>query len=111
VANSPLDQNLFFDTELSLAGASLTGTPVLVGTLANEPVILMIKNQTNQIVFIADNPGTTKGTTMAADEEIIFDCRANAANAVNMGFPIGTSFFATGPAGTGNIKISSIYAS
>ncbi len=75
MANNPLNQNLFFDTELSLAAASLTGSAVLVGTLTNEPVIIMFKNQTNQSVFLADNNGTTRGTTMASNEEIIIRWR------------------------------------
>ena len=109
--NVPTSQNFSFDTELSLAGSSMTGSAVLIGTLSNNPVMIMFKNQTNQIVFLADNPGATKGTTMAIGEEIIMDCRANRGLAPNGTFPINTSFFATGPVGTGNFKISVIYAS
>lgn len=53
---------------------------------------------------------TATGTTMAIGEEIIFDCRAAQGKASNMGFPIGTSFYATASGGTGNIKISLIYS-
>ena len=108
MANQPLDQKLAFDTELSLA-LPQSGT-TLIGTLTNEPVILMFKNQTTVTVFVSDNPGSTKGTTMLSGEEIIFDCRGNNGTARNMGFQMGTSFYATATAGTGNVKISSLYA-
>src|SRR5580700_6319923 len=108
MANLPLDQKLKFDTELSLTLPQSATT--LIGTLTNEPVILMFKNQTTVTVFVSDNPGSTAGTTMLAGEEIIFDCRANNGTARNMGFPIGTSFYATATSGTGNVKISVIYA-
>ena len=109
MTNMPFDQKLGFDTELSLA-APFTGLAQLIGTLTNEPVVLMFKNQSSVSVFVADNSGSSKGTTMVAGEEIILDCRANSGKATNMGFPIGTSFFATGTAGTGAVKISVINA-
>ncbi len=108
--NVPTSQNFGFDVELSLNAASLTGSAVLIGTLSNNPVMIMFKNQTNQIVFLADNSGSTNGTTMAVGEEIILDCRANRGLAPNGSFPANTSFFATGPTGTGVFKISVIYA-
>lgn len=110
MANLPYNQAFGFDTELSLAASSLTGSPVLVGTLINEPVMLLFKNQTNQTVLISDQNSATIGTTMVAGESIIFDCRANKGNAPNGGFPINTSFYATGSSGTGAVKISIIYA-
>lgn len=181
MANQPLDQKLAFDTELSLT-LPQSGT-TLIGTLVNEPVMLMFKNQTTVSVFVSDTPGISvtitdvsqdtqaevtadnsfipgqtvyitgvvgmtelngntytiisatsttftinvdstgftpydsdglaqyiTGTTMVSGEEIIFDCRANHGTARNMGFQMGTSFFATATGGTGNIKISSLYA-
>jgi hypothetical protein len=110
MVNLSYDQRLKFDTELSLAGSSLTGSAVLIGTLINEPVVILVKNQTNQTVFFADNPGTTNGTHMAAGEEFVIDCRANAGTSINMGFPQGTSFYATGSTGTGNFYVGSLYA-
>lgn len=109
MANRPFDQRLAFDTELSLS-APFTGVAQFVGTLTNEPVMILFKNQSTVSVFLADNNGSTKGTTMVASEEIILDCRTNAGNAPNMGFPIGTSFYVTGTAGTGTFKISVLYA-
>jgi hypothetical protein len=110
MTNMPFDQKLAFDTELSIAASTFTGLSQLIGTLNNEPVVIFFKNQTSVSVFLADNPDSTKGMTMAIGEEIVLDCRANSAKAVNMGFPIGTSFFITGAVGTGNFKISIIYA-
>lgn len=110
MANLPFDQRLTFDTELSLI-APFSGSSQLIGILTNEPVVMFIKNQSTVPVFFADNPGSTKGTTMAIGEEIVLDCRSNSGRATNMGFPIGTSFFATGTGGTGYIKVSVLYAS
>lgn len=110
MANLPLNQNLAFDTEMSVSATTFDGTAKLLGTLSNEPVILLVKNQTNVSAFFADNSGSTKGTTMVAGEEFVLDCRGNKGNAVNMGFPLGTSFFVTGAAGTGAFKVSILYA-
>lgn len=110
MTNLPIDQKLAFDTELSIAASTFTGTAQLVGQLTDNPVMIMFKNQTSVPIFLADNSGSTKGTTMAIGEEIILDCRANSGRAVNMSFPIGTAFYVTGAAGTGSFKISVIYA-
>ncbi len=109
MANLPLDQKLAFDTELSLT-APFTSSAQLVGVLQNEPVLILFKNQSTVTVFLADNNGSTNGTTMIAGEEIIMDCRANSGRAINMGFPIGTAFYVTGTAGTGAFKVSILYA-
>lgn len=108
--NLSSNQNLAFDTELSLAPA-FTNTPQLLGVLANNPVIVLFKNMTNQSIFVADNMGSTKGTTMFAGENFVLDCRSNAGIANNMGFGAGTAFYATVPAaGTGFVKVSILYA-
>lgn len=109
MANLPFDQRFGFDTELSVS-APFTGTPQLLGTLTNQPVIILIKNQSTVSVFFADNNGSTKGTTMVAGESLVLDCRGNKGNAPNGGFPIGTSFYVTGTGGTGSFKVSIIYA-
>lgn len=110
MTNASYDQRLGFDTELTIAASGFTGTAQFLGQLTNLPVILLIKNQTSVSVFFADNDGASKGTTMAVGEEIVLDCRSNAAKADNMGFPIGTNFFVTASAGTGNFKVSVLYA-
>lgn len=110
MANSPVDQRLNFDTELSVS-APFTGVAQLLGQLTNEPVMIMFKNQSTVNAFLADNSGSTKGTTMVPSESIIMDCRANSGKAVNMGWAVGTPFFVTGTGGTGAFKVSLTYAS
>jgi hypothetical protein len=109
--NLPTSQRLGFDIELTIAASTFTGSSQLIGTLTNEPVMIIFKNQTNKSVFVADNNGSTNGTTMSVNEILLLDCRANAGNASNMGFPSGTSFYITGASGTGNFKITVLYAS
>lgn len=109
MANLSLDQKLGFDTELSISATTFTGAAQLVGALTNVPVKLLIKNLTSVQVFFADNPGGTKGTTMAAGEEIVLDCKLESSS-MSTCFPIGTSFFVTGAAGTGVFKVSVLYA-
>lgn len=109
MTNGIMDIKLAFDTELSLSAASFTGSAVLVGTLTNNPIMILFKNQTSVPAFLSTGDAT-KGTTMAIGEEIILDCRANHGEAKNMTFPIGTSFFVTAAAGTGAFKISVLYA-
>lgn len=107
---SNIDQRSAFDTELSIAASTFTGVSQLVGTLESVPVLILFKNQTSVPVFLADNTGSTKGTTMAIGEEIIMDCRANKGNADTFGWSIGTKFYVTGAAGTGTFKISVVKA-
>jgi hypothetical protein len=109
MSNSPISANFDFDVELSLAGP-FSGVPQLIGVLKNEPVILLIKNQSTVTAFISTDNAGTKGTTMVAGENIILDLRGNKGSANNGGFPIGRSFFATATDGTGDIKISIIFA-
>ncbi len=109
MTNLPLDQNLVFDNEMTLT-APWSGVSQFLGTLQNNPVIMLIKNQSTVPVFFADNSGSTAGTTMVAGEEIVLDCRANHGNASNMGFGKGKSFFITGTGGTGAFKLGILYA-
>lgn len=107
MSNLPFDQKLKFDAEMS---ATLNGSTQLLGILANEPVIMLIKNQSTASAFFADNPGSTAGTTMVAGEEIVLDCRGNNGTARNMGFPIGTSLYVTGTNASGVFKVGILYA-
>ena len=109
MTNQPYDQKLAFDTELTIAASTFSGAAQSLGSLTNVPVKLLIKNLTSVQVFFADNSGSTKGTTMAAGEEIVLDCKLTAGNGSNC-FPIGTTFFVTASAGTGNFKVSVLYA-
>lgn len=104
-------QKVSFGTELSLAGTSLTGLPVKIGALVETPSIIVFSNDTNQTVFVADNSGSTKGMTLIAGKAVIIDCVTNRdGNAETFQWPAGTSFYATGPVGTGTFRISVVYA-
>jgi hypothetical protein len=109
MANTSYAEKYSFDTQLSLA-APFTGAAQLVGTLTNNPVMILFKNQSTVSVFLADNSGSTKGTTMAVGEEIILDLATNRELATKRSWPIGTSFYVTGTGGTGDFKISVIIA-
>lgn len=109
MANQPIDQIFDFDTELTVS-APFTGSAQLLGTLTNNPVIILVKNQSTVPVFFANNTGSTRGTTMVAGETFVLDCRANKGLAANGAFPINTSFYVTGTGGTGAFKVSIIYA-
>lgn len=102
---------LTFGTELSLAGTSLTGAAVLVGTLVETPSIITFINDTDQTVFIADNTGSTKGWTLVTGKSVIVDCVTNkGVQAAFLGFRKGTKFYATGPVGTGTFRIGVLTA-
>jgi hypothetical protein len=103
-------QSAAFDTELTVL-APFTGVAQLLGTLTNNPAVMFIKNTSTVDVFFADNPGSTKGTTMVAGERIVLDCSTNRQeNAYTLAFNIGTKFYVTGTAGSGSFKVSIIYA-
>lgn len=109
-SNLPNEGQAHWDTELSIAASTFTGSAQSIGTLTNLPVILFVTNDTNQTVFFTDNNGSTKGKTMIAGERWLMDCRANNGTASAFSFPIGTTFYATGTAGTGTFYVSVIYA-
>jgi len=109
MSNSPFDQKLKFDIQLTVT-APFTGTAQLVGVLTNEPVVIVIQNNSTVPVFFADNNGSTNGITLQAGQVLEFSNRGNNGRAVNMGFPIGTTFFVTGTAGTGTFNVAIIYA-
>lgn len=110
MANLPTNQNLVFDTEMTGDATTFDGSTKLLGVLGNNPVIILVKNQTNQTIKFSDNNGSTKCTTMVAGESFVLDCRGNSGKAMNMGFGAGTAFYVTAPVGTGNVKVSILYA-
>jgi hypothetical protein len=110
MTNMPNDQKFAFGTELAVA-APFTAASQLLGTITNEPVVIIFKNQSNVPVFVADNAGATNGSTLVAGENMIIECRANKGVAINGGWPIGTSFFITGSAtSTGSFRATIVYA-
>lgn len=91
-------------TELITA---MTGANVLIGTLTQNPVIIIFDNQSTSSVVISI--GTVSWKTFAGGEALVLDMRAAHGIASNFTFPIGTSFFGNGAA-TGSFSISYIYA-
>jgi hypothetical protein len=91
--------------ELTVDSAEISGTPLLIGTLVQEPVQIVFDNQSNTAVGISNNPSFV-WHTFPAGEAIILDMRANHGIADNLTFRNGMSFYASGTAGEGNFKIS-----
>lgn len=91
-------------TELILA---MTGANALIGTLTENPVIIIFDNQSTSAVVISI--GTVVWKTFAGGEALVLDMRAASGLAPNYTFDIGTSFFGNGAA-TGSFSISYLYA-
>lgn len=103
-------QSAAFDTELRVT-APFTGVAQLLGTLTNNPAMLLVKNDSDTTVFFADNNGSTKGTTMVQGERMVLDCTTNrTGNEDTLTFNIGTQFYVTGTGGTGAFRVGVIYA-
>jgi hypothetical protein len=92
-------------TELA---AVMTGAPVTIGTLLQNPVIIIFDNQGTAPVAISTNGGTTTWRTFPGGEAVLLDLRGNHGIAANFTFPLGTTFTGTGASGT--FSISYIYA-
>lgn len=96
--------------ELSIDSSTLTGGWDAIGTLADNPVIIIFKNNSDTEIAISDDGGSTTFTTMEAGEKILLDMRANHGIAGNFSWRAGTIFSASGAAGTGNFYISYLFA-
>lgn len=96
--------------ELVLNSATLTGGWDTIGTLLQNPVIIIFKNNSDTTIEISDDNGTSTFTTMEAGEKIIMDMRANHGIAGNFTWKQGTVWKAQGTAGTGNFYISYVFA-
>lgn len=88
--------------------ATMTGTPVLIGTLLYSPVIIIFDNFSDVAVEISVDGGTTVWKTFPAGEALVLDLRAAHGLAPNYTFDVGTSF--TGTGASGDFSISYIYA-
>ena len=91
-------------TELITA---MTGANVLIGTLTQNPVIIIFDNQSTSSVVISI--GSVSWKTFSAGEAIVLDMRGNHGIATNFTFDIGTSFYGNGAA-TGSFSIAYVYA-
>ncbi len=86
---------------------TMTGSPVLIGTLLYNPVIIIFDNQSTVAVEISTD-GVTTWKTFPAGEALVLDLRAAHGNAPNYTFDVGTSFYGDGA--SGDFSISYIYA-
>lgn len=96
-------QVCLFGTELS---KTMTGSTILIGTLLQNPVILIFDNQAGVAIQIYVN-GTDASNlwrTFPAGEALILDLRSQSANASNFTPSIGTAFYGNGANGVFSIS-------
>ena len=86
---------------------AMTGSNTLIGTLAYNPTIIVLDNQSTTSVVLSINDVSWK--TFAAGEALVLDLRAASASAPNYTFSVGDSFFGNGAA-NGSFSISYLYA-
>lgn len=86
---------------------AMTGSNILIGTLTQNPAIIIFDNQSTSSVVISI--GTVSWKTFPGGEALVLDLRAAHGLAANFSFDIGTSFFGNGAA-TGSFSISYLYA-
>ena len=98
-------QRAGFPAELS---ATMTGSWVEIGTLIQNPVVIVFDNQGTNSVAISIDGGTTTWRTFPSGEAIILDLRNQHAMAPNFTMDLGTTFYGNGSSGT--FSISYIYA-
>ncbi len=95
-----------FGTLLTLDASTLDDTPVLIGTLLENPATLFIFNDSTVPVFISDNNGSTKGLSLIAGRAVTIDVVANKGGSSDyFTWRKGTQFYATGSSGSGTINI------
>ena len=98
-----------FVTEATRAGNTFNGAYQTLTTLTENPVIMIIQNDTNSTVILSDT-GTTAGLTLIAGARIVLDMRGNHGMANLFTRRIGTIFYVNGTAGsTGTYRMSIIY--
>lgn len=90
--------------------ATMTGAPILIGTLLFCPVIITFDNLGTATVTISVNnaTGSTVWKTFAPGEAMVLDLRCHQGRAPNFTFDLNTSFYGNGA--SGNFSISYIYA-
>jgi hypothetical protein len=98
-----------FDTERSRAGAFSGSFQTLGSPLTENPVILIIDNQSSVSVELSVD-GTNTWKTFSSGEALVLDLRGNNGIASNFTVDIGTQFYVKGTGGTGSFRISILYA-
>ena len=86
--------------------ATMTGSPVLIGTLPQIPAIIIFDNLSSVPVVITI--GDIQWKTFAAGSALVLDLRAAHGNARNFAFPAGSSIYGNGA--SGDFSVSYIYA-
>ncbi len=86
---------------------AMTGSNALIGTLIENPTIIVLDNQSTTSVVLSIN--LVQWKTFSAGEALVLDLRAAHGLAANYTFGIGDSFFGNGAA-NGNFSISYLYA-
>lgn len=100
-----LSQNFIPGVEIA---AAMNGSFKLIGSLTQNPVIIIFDNQGTVPIAISIDGGATTWRTFPGGEALTLDLRANHGNAPNGTFSIGMSFYGNGASGT--FSISYIYA-
>lgn len=86
--------------------ATMTGTPVVIGSLVYNPVVMYFDNLgTSTVTIFADG---VQWKTFGSGTALSIDCRSNHGLAPNYTFDIGTTFTGTGAAG--DFSIAYTYA-
>ncbi len=99
-----ISQRAGFPIELS---AVMTGSYVKIGTLTQNPTIIIFDNQgTASVAISVDEVNTWR--TFTPGEALVLDLRANHGFAPNFTMDKGTTFYGNGASGT--FSISYLYA-
>lgn len=85
---------------------TMTGSPVLIGTLVYNPVLIIFDNQGTVDVEISvnDSTGTNVWKTFPGGEAVVLDLRDKAHLASNFTFDLGTTFYGNGASGDFSIS-------
>lgn len=94
-------------TGIELA-ATMDGSYILIGTLPQNPAILIFDNQGTSSVEISTD-GVNTWRTFPGGEALVLDLRSQQGKAPNFSFPVGTTFYGNGASGV--FSISYVYAS
>lgn len=98
-----------FDTERSRSGAFSGSFQTLGSALTQNPAIMIFDNQSTVTIEVSID-GTNTWKTFTSSEAMVLDLRANNGMAANYTVDIGTQFYVKGTGGTGDFKLSILYA-
>ena len=87
--------------------ATMTGSPVTIGTLLYNPVFIIFDNAGSAPIQISVDGGVTTWKTFSSGEDITLNLRSALGLASNFTFDIGTTFTGTGASGSFSENICS----